>query len=141
MPITIVDQNFENASVKMELVISTIETNRERIRTIGNMIIATSGMLIPASLAFLLFFMEKGTGNLPVILLLVVSVILFLLSSILSILSSMLRQKIYISDLLKFVENLLILYNSELKISYYSFSFLIMGLVTMITSVLIFTFK
>jgi hypothetical protein len=141
MPIKIVSQQFQNEVVKVELIVSTIENNRERIRTIGNMMITTSGILIPASLAFLLFFIDKRVTDFAVLLPLLIGIVFLLTSSFLSILSSLLRRKIYVSDMLNFVESLLRLYNSELRLSYFSFIFLILGIIAMTVSVLLFVFR
>jgi hypothetical protein len=139
MPVRIVAQKFaEDEPVKVDLVISTIETNRERVRTIGNMMITTSGILIPATLAFLLYFVDKGFVDLAVLLPLIAGVVLFLASIFMSIFSSMLRRRITISGMADFVQDLNKLYNSELKTSYVSFAFLITGIVAMIVGVLAF---
>ncbi len=132
MPIRIVRQQLdEDEPVKMDLVISTIETNRERIRAIGNMMITTSGILIPTTLAFLLYFVDKGLVDLTVIIALIAGVVLFLASIFTSILSSMLRRKVYISSMMSFIDSLNRLYNSELKVSYASFALLMLGIVAM----------
>lgn len=141
MPIKIVTQRFQSEQVETSLVVSTIENNRERVRTIGNMMITTSGILIPANLAFLLYFVDKRVSDSAVILPLLIGVVLLLLSSLFSILSSLLRQKIRVSDMVNFVESLLRLYNSELRLSYLSFVFLLLGITAMIVGILIFVLK
>jgi len=141
MPIKIVSQHFQSKQVEADLIVSTIENNRERVRTIGNMMITTSGILIPANLAFLLYFVDKRVSDFAVILPLLGGVILLLFSSFFSVFSSLLRQKIQVSDMLNFVESLLRLYNSELRFSYLSFALLLLGVIAMIAGILVFVLK
>lgn len=141
MPVRIVRQESQSSPVEIELVISTIETNRERVRTIGNMMITATGILTPVCLAFLLFFIDKGFLNVDAILLILCAVSLFLVALCLSIVSSFLRNKYLIVDEAQFVESLLTLLNTELRIARWSFATLVLGLLSMIAGVLAFVVR
>jgi hypothetical protein len=138
VPVRIVRHESHTEPVKTEILISTIETNRDRIRTLGNMLISMSAILIPACLAFLLFLADKNLIGVKVAIFLVAAILSLLISSCLSILSSYFRSKFAIRDEVHFVEDLLKLLNSELRMSYFSFAFLLLGMVSMILGVLIF---
>lgn len=141
MPVRIVRHESLSESVKTELIISTIETNRDRVRAIGNMLITISGVLIPACLAFLVFFVDKGFIDADVSIFLATAILLLLASSCLSIISSFLRQKYTITNEAQFVEDLLSLLNSEIRYSYIAFFLLLFGISAMIVGVFIFVIK
>jgi hypothetical protein len=138
MPIKILRHESSSEPVKVDLLVSTIETNRDRIRTLGNMLITAAGILISACLAFLLFIVDKGYTDTVVALLLGLAILLFLASTCLSIASSFLRKKFIVLDEAQFVEDLLINLNNELRVSHYAFLSLLAGLVAMISGVLLF---
>src|SRR5436309_2290809 len=117
MPVKMLRYESQSEPVKLELLVNTIEMNRDRVRTIGNMLVTTAGILIPACLAFLLFFVDKGYIDTDIAALLAVAILLFLISSCLSIASSFLRNRYVIADEAQFVEDLLTNLNRELRFS------------------------
>jgi hypothetical protein len=141
MPIKILREESYSQPVKVDLLISTIETNRDRVRTIGNMLITASGILIPACLSFIIFFVDKGYSDTKVLILLAIAILLFLISSCLSIISSFLRKSYTILDEVQFIEDLIENLNKEIKISLIAFLFLIVGMIIMVIAVFVFAIE
>ena len=59
MTIKILREVSEEKPVDFALVIETLERNRERIRTIANMVLTLSGIMISACVALIMFTTEK----------------------------------------------------------------------------------
>lgn len=59
MAITVIKESHANEAVDFETAVSLIETGRDRVRTIGNMILTVAGISLSATLAFLLFLFDK----------------------------------------------------------------------------------
>lgn len=117
MAVRITQQQFSpRAQVDLELVLATVEKNRDRIRTTGGMLMTFSGILTSSSIALTLFLVEKmGAGRMSVALF-SASVFGFLSCAVLAIVSSFLRGVYPISDRTQFVSDVLHLYNSELRL-------------------------
>lgn len=137
MPIEIINQKFKSEPISNERIIDTIETNRDRIREVSNMLISTSGILIPVALAFIVFLVEKGVTDLLAVITLMFSILFFLITVSMSIMSSFLRRKYFMTNEAQFIEDLLSLLKSELRLLRYSFAGLIAGILAMIAGVVI----
>lgn len=141
MAVRILRSESSDAPVKIDLLVTTIETGRDRIRAIGNMLLTVSGILISVCFGFLLFLADKKMTDLAVGVSFIVAVLIFLISSCLSILSSFLRTKYTISNEAQFATDLLALFYSELRICRFSFITLLLGLLAMIIGTVFFMSK
>jgi len=128
--IKIIDEKLQKTSLAdVRLIIETLERNRDRIRTLVNMIISTAGFLFSANLAFILLVIDKlVTVSQFAIILFFLALLLLLTTLVTSILASFLKQKYTITSDLKFVDDLLSIYYRELRLMRLSFVFLICGL-------------
>ncbi len=137
MAIRILKYKSRDESVSTDLIIDTVERNRDRIRTIANMSLTLSGIMISASTAFVLFAVEKKIGGIVLPLALAAAGACFFLSATISVYSSLLRTKYGISSEAQFVEDLLSLYYSELRLLRVCFFPLILGFAAIITSLVL----
>jgi len=141
MTVRIIREESQEESVALDLVINTLEKNRDRIRTIGGMLLTISGLLISTCLGFLLFTVDRKLFDKTVAGCFLAAMVIFLTSSCLSILASFLRTNYSISTKGQFVTDLLSLYYSELGFSRWSFLLLVIGLSAMIIGGLIFVIR
>ncbi len=139
MPIKILRHGSSEEAVGMELMIDTIEKNRDRIREVANMSLTVSGIMVSASIAIVLFCADKHIGGKYLSLSLCVASVFFFTSACLSLYSSLLRKKYAISSKAQFVEDLLSLYYSELRFMRASLVPLFLGFFTMTVSVIVFS--
>ena len=138
MPIEITARHGQpDDTVDDELVIDTIERNRERVRTVGNMSLTVSGIMVSSSVAFVLFIAEKQ-GPRTLVILFTVATALFFAAASLSLVSAMLRTRVVISTRTQFVADLMRQYNSELSLLRWSFLPLFLGFMCIIIGVMTF---
>jgi hypothetical protein len=117
MPVQITSHDFSaQEMVETDVVLGTVEKNRDRIRTTAGMLLTLSGMLISFSAAFLLFVTDKAPNEHSTIAAFASAVVAFVAAAVLAISATFLRTKYSISDKTKFVTDLLRLYNSELRL-------------------------
>jgi len=140
--IRIIKEVSEDSHVEFDTIIQIIETNRDRVRTIGNMILTVSGIVLSATFGILLFIFDKGgLGRMKVTILVVLfggAVLTNLLSVYLSIASSFLRTTYSLTTKVNLVTDLMALLNSELRLVRLSFLFLIAGLLLITTGTVAF---
>lgn len=129
MTVTITRHQFARLErVELDLIASTIERNRDRVRTISGMLLSLAAILIPSCTAFVLFVAQNAKSQRFTLTLFVLSVVSFLLSAVLAILSSFLRTEYAIIDKPRFVADLLQVYNSELRLLRIASVIVILGL-------------
>lgn len=116
MAIKIIKDSTKQVNVSNDLIIRTIETNRDRVRTSANMILSLSGIVLSASMAFLLFIIEKKVADWLTILSFGFASLCFLVAAYNSIHSSFLRKTFTISEEAQFITDLLYLLNQEISL-------------------------
>lgn len=114
MAVTILRHFSQDALVDSQLLIDTIERNRDRLREIANMVLTVSGIMVSACTAFLVFAADKGVGGWWLGALFCAASLLFFVAACLGLSSAMLRTKYAITSRARFVDDLLALYYSEL---------------------------
>ena len=105
--------------VTPQLVIDTIERNRERIRTVSNMILTMVGLLLSVSFAVVPFAYDKvrnasRQATIVIGIAYSLTVLALLLSAYQSIFASLLRREYSITTVIKFIDDLMELYYTEL---------------------------
>jgi len=144
MPIRVVKEVHEDEDVDFHTIIQIIETNRDRVRTIGNMILTVCGIILSATFAFLLFLFDKGTIDLKERVMMVLpfggAIFTNLLSIYFGIASSFLKTRYAVSTKINMITDLLTLFYSELRLVRISFIFLILGLLLITVGTFIFVF-
>jgi hypothetical protein len=128
MAVRIVNGEFDSSPVPFETVISTVEKNRDRVRSIGAMVLTLCGILISAANGLILFMADKRLGSHRLTLTLGGSVICFMGASVLAVLSSFLRRTVPVSSQAQFVVDMLAIYLSELTLLRWTLAFLLLGL-------------
>lgn len=133
MPVQITNHDFSTQEpVETELVLQTVEKNRDRVRTTASMLLTLSGMLISFSAAFVLFVTDKAPNEQSTIALFASAVAAFVAAAVLAISATFLRTKYSISDMGKFVTDLLRLYNTELRLLRFASIVSIIGLLLLV---------
>jgi len=141
MPIEVIRHISNDSPVDDNLLIETLERNRERIRTIANMSLTVSGIMISSSIAFVLFAEEKGIGGPLLSAVFGLAMVLFFIAASLSLISSTLRRSYVISTRSQFIVDLLSLYYSELRFLRVSFVPLFIGFLTITAGMIAFLLK
>lgn len=141
MVIRILRHESRDEPVDIQLIVDTIERNRDRLRTIANMSLTVSGIMISACIAFVLFAVDKKTGGVFLPVAFSVGAVFFFIAACVGIYSSLLRRKYSISTKAQFVEDLLSLYYSELKLLRACFISLLLGLLSVTGSLVLFLFR
>lgn len=138
MAIKIITDSTKKVLVSNDLIIRTIETNRDRVRTSANMILSLSGIVLSASIAFLLFIIEKKIADWMTIFCFGFASLCFLIAAYNSIYSSFLRKTFTITDETQFINDLLYLLNQELKYLKIATFSILTGMVVLSSGVIIF---
>lgn len=141
MTVKILRHETRDESVDSQLLVDTIERNRDRLRTIANMALTVSGIMISACIAFVLFIVDKRIGGIFLPIAFSMAALLFFIATCVSTYSSLLRTKYTIFTKAQFVDDLLSLYYSELKYIRASFVPLFLGLLTVTGSLIFFLFQ
>lgn len=132
MPIRVVKETSQDETVGFETLVTIIETNRDRVRTMGNMILTVSGIILSATFAILLFIFDKGGMSQTFLVIAVVlfggSILLNLVSIYFSIASSLLKTRYSITTKVNVVTDLMALFHSELQLVRVSFIFVLIAL-------------
>lgn len=133
MPIRIVKEASRDEPVGFETLITIIETNRDRVRTMGNMILTVAGIILSATFAILLFIFDKGGMSHTFLIVAVVlfggSILLNLISIYFSIASSLLKTRYSITTKINVITDLMDLFHTELQLVRLSFIFVLLALV------------
>ncbi|WP_054762268.1 hypothetical protein [Methylomonas koyamae] len=136
MAVKIVDESFEEGThVELDLLITTIEKNRDRVRSVASMLLTFSGTLISFGSAFLLFVSDKAPSERRTISIFAFAILLLITAAALSIFSSFLRNKYSMSNKSEFTSALLQLYSAELRLIGVAACFTILGLTALVTAV------
>jgi hypothetical protein len=138
--IKVVWEKHDDALISTDVVRESIETSRDRLRVLANMVLSTSGLLLSACFAFLVLLLDKFGGSTVGLILRIAlagSALFFLLSSVLSIVSSLLHARFTIVTELKFIHDLMTLIQKEVRLFTLSFYCMLVGLVGLFLSVLI----
>lgn len=135
MAIRIIGQQTNVKAVDANLLVNTIEKNRDRVRTLANMVLSSSSVLISASLAFLLYLGNNKILDRTSAITIIVCLAVLLSASVSSIGAGLMRTKYVISDQGQFVESLLKLLSSELKVTYAAIGLLLCGAVTLVSAI------
>jgi hypothetical protein len=138
MAVKIVKSEFDSSPVPFETILDTVEKNRDRVRSIGAMVLTLCGILISASNALILFMTDKRLGSHRLRLALGTSVLCFGASAVLAVISCFLRREFPITNRSKFLLDMLAIYRSELFLLRLTLLFLVGGLFVMMGSM--FTF-
>jgi hypothetical protein len=139
--IRILHQSTQDEEVDTALLVETLERNRDRIRTVANMSLTVSGIMVSACVALLLFCADKNVGlsTLPVAF--CMACVLFFVAACLSLYSAMLRTQYVVSSKAQFVEDLLTVFYSELRLLRASLIPLFLGLLTITAGTIVFFFE
>ena len=117
MPVKILRHDFAQLPpVELDLIVETIEKNRDRIRTSCGMLLTFAGILISFGTASLLFVAGRLKLERSILVFFAGALIGFVLVAVLAIASSFLRTRYAVSDKPQFVTDLLRLYDSELQL-------------------------
>ena len=117
MAVEITNHEFSAGDqVEIDLILQTVEKNRDRVRTTASMLLTLSGTLISFSTAFLLFVTDKARNEHSTIAVFASAVAAFVATAVLAISATFLRTPYSISDKTKFVTDLLQLYHRELRL-------------------------
>jgi|SRR5208337_94342 len=135
MAVRIVNKQFDSSLVSQDTLVSTVEKNRDRIRTFGGMLLTLCGVLISASTAFTLFLVDKKLGSHKTILFFGAAALCFVVTALLTVLSSFLRTNYAVSSQEQFLTDLLTVYTSELLFMRCALIALIFGLLSMLTAI------
>jgi hypothetical protein len=145
MTIRIIKEKHDEEAVDFHSIVQIIETNRDRVRATGNMILTVSGIILSAIFAFLLFLFNKGgQGQMERILLILFfggAICINLVSIYFAITSSFLITKYPITTRINMINDLLLLFHSELRLVRISFICLILGLLLLAIGIFIFVFS
>jgi hypothetical protein len=128
MTIRILSHVSKDEPVKTDLIITTVEKNRDRIRATSGMVITTSGILISACLGIILFTTDKKLITETMAWAFGAALGCFLCASVLAVLSSVLRTEYGVSSEAQFVSDLLKIFGSELRLSRLALGSLLLGL-------------
>lgn len=128
MAIRILRHESRDKAVEFALIVDTLERNRERIRTIANMVLTLSGIMISACVALIVFAADKDLATPVLKWSLALASVSFLPASWFSLLASFLRTKYTISGEAQFVTDMLALYYSELRFLRVAIIFLLLRL-------------
>lgn len=138
MAIKIVNYESQDKPVEKQLIIDTVERNRDRIRTVANMALTVSGIMISTSVAVIIFSVDKQVGGNALPVAFGFAALFFFFAACVSIYSSLLRTKYTISSETKFVTDLIRLYYSELRLLRLCFLPLALGFFMIIGSIILF---
>jgi len=137
MAIKILSSDLKSTPVTAEFLISATEKNRDRIRSISSMILTACGILISASVAIIVFITDKRPEMRFIVYFLVGGAFCFASSATLSVASSFLRVSYVITTMEQFVNDILTIYHSELRILRISLVVFLSGLLLVAVAVII----
>lgn len=133
MAVRITDHGFsKQEQVDADLVLQTVEKNRDRVRTTAGMLLTLSGILISFLSAVVLFLVDKEPDERSTIAVLASAAGAFVTVAVLAISATFLRTKYSVSDKAKFVTDLLRLYNRELLLLRFASTVSILGLLLLV---------
>lgn len=115
MAIRITKDTTSDPLVESDVVITTIEKNRDRLRTTASMIVGLSSMSLSASLAIAIFLVREHVAQKPTVVLISMAAFQFLLAAILAVESSFFRRNYRISTCSRFVADLLHVFEREIR--------------------------
>ena len=142
MPVEITDHEFATPeNVEPDVVLQTVEKNRDRVRTTAGMLLTLSGMLISFSTALLLFVTDKSPTEHRTIAAFASAVAAFVVAAVLAISATFLRTKYPVSDKTNFITDLLRLYEAELQLLRLASIVSIIGLVFIVAGAVSFVVK
>jgi hypothetical protein len=142
MTVTITRHEFsQGEEVDFELLVTTIEKNRDRARTTSGMLLTLAGILTSFSAGLILFLVEKVKPGRSTILLFALAVIAFVISAIVAIAASFLRVRHTIVDKPQFLIDLLHLYEAELRLIRLASAATVIGLLLLSASALHLAFE
>jgi Na+/melibiose symporter-like transporter len=129
MPVTITRHEFSpGEEVSFDLLVNTVEKNRDRIRTTSGMLLTLAGILTSFCAGLVLFLVDKVHAGRATVLLFGLAIVVFVVSAIVAIVASFLNTKHAIVDKTQFLTDLLHLYNAELRLLRIASVTLIFGL-------------
>lgn len=136
--IRILWEKHEENLVSFDTIRDSIEKSRDRLRVLANMVLTASGLLLSSCFVFIVLLLDKFSGTQVVLLRIsfTVSALLFLFSAVFSIISSLLRPRYTIVTELKFVDDLLKLFEREVRLFTIAFVLLLLGLVGIFFSII-----
>ena len=137
MPIRFLAEHSEERPVSLDLLVQTIERNRDRLRTTGTMFLTLSGLLLSTCLAVTLYLLEKQRGGKIALLVTGLASLCLLASACLSISATFLRSRYAITSEAQFATDLLRLFNAELRLARLAFSSLLAGLCVLTLGIVI----
>ena len=138
MPVLIVNQHFKSTPITPEVLIATIERNRDRIRNISGMLLTVCGLLVSASTGFTLFITDKKVGSSITIASFGIGALCFLSAAVLSVIASFLRTSYTISSQEQFLTDLLRVFHVELRLARLSLAALLAGLLSFTIAIVVF---
>ena len=139
MPVKITGHQTQDQLVTDDVLINTIERNRDRVRTTASMVLTVSGIMISASVAFVLFTNDKKIGNALLSASFIVTATLFVVAAAASLFSTLLRTKVSMTSQSQFVLDLLGQYNRELRLLRIAIVPLLLGFLFMVIAVVLFS--
>ena len=137
MPLKIVSEvKGRDEVVDTSVIVGTIERNRDRVRSLVTMMISATSILFSANLAILIFMIDKiKTAGLWSRVLGMLSVVCLIVTLVTSMMGAFLRRHFSITSTTKFIDDLLMVYYSELRIVRIAFAFLVAGLLSSLSFV------
>jgi hypothetical protein len=143
VPVKIVAElQGKQEAVDESTIVETLERNRDRVRSLVTMMISTTSILFSANLAILIFTIDKiRTAGLLSRLLCVMSLVCLLATLVTSMTGAFLRRRYSIVTTAKFIDDLLTIYYSELRIIRIAFVFLVAGLTSLLGVVISIVFQ
>jgi hypothetical protein len=137
MPIEITKDTTTDPQISGEILITTIEKNRDRVRTTAGMILSLSGMSLSAALAIALFAVKENKVRPVSLVLICLAAVLFLSASLFAIEASFFRQQYRITTRSQFIADLLQLFSRETRYVRVASVFSIGGLACLVTAVVL----
>jgi len=116
MAITVTKDTTDDPMIEADLVMQTIEKNRDRLRTTSGMIMSLSGMSISASLAIVLFLLKEHAATTATVALIVLAAISLFVAAFFAIEASFFRNDYAITTRSQFLSDLLRLLHREMRL-------------------------
>lgn len=136
MSVKITSDSTQDEFVAHDIIVTTIEKSRDRVRTTAQMILSLSGISISGTLAISLYTLRYEPDLLAVSVLLVLAALVFVTSAFLAISSSFLRTKELVSTQSLFVNDLMSQLEGEHRLLRISAVFLLLGLILLVAAIL-----
>jgi len=141
MTIRVLSHKTQPKMVEPALIVDTVERNRDRNRTVGNMVLTMAGILISMTIVLIVFSADKKINDIRLATAFFISVFAYVLTGMIGIASCFLRTKRTITTEAQFISDLLSLFLTELRLLRLSCTFLALGMLGNLVGLFFFIFR